>query len=98
MIEHELKTDPEPYRYIKLGLKKAEFRCNDRGFHAGDRLKLKKTTLSHAQRLTGQGGLAYTGDVLYCKVTHVQIGTGYGIPEGYAMLSIEVLEEIKANA
>jgi len=77
---HELKIHPGPFILVLHDLKKAEFRNNDRGFKEGHTLILKEYNPLMA---------AYTGNYIFRKVTHVQ--TGYGIPEGYAMLSIRPL-------
>jgi hypothetical protein len=75
MKEHDLKTDTEPFREVWRGNKTAEFRREDnKTFNAGDIVHL------HEQE-DGE----YTGYSITVKITHVQ--RGYGIPEGYAMLS-----------
>ena len=76
---HELKTNTVPFFALFTKEKTAEFRKNDRNFKVGDTLILKEY-----DPLT-----AYTGLYLLRKVTHVQ--TGYGIPDGYAMLSVRPL-------
>lgn len=42
MREHELKTDPEPFNALWLGLKRYEVRRNDRDYHEGDWLVLRE--------------------------------------------------------
>ena len=74
---HELKIAPAPFDSILRGHKKAEFRNNDRLFVVGDTLLLREKS----------EGQAYTGRSCLVRVTHIQ--TGFGIPEGYAMLSVE---------
>ncbi len=76
---HELKTNPVPYGFLLTKEKTAEFRKMDRDFKIGDTLILKEYNPF----------TAYTGRYLLRKITHIQIG--YGIPEGYAMLSIRIL-------
>jgi len=76
---HELKTNPDPFGALFTKEKTAEFRKNDRGFKIGDTLILKEYN----------SFTAYTGRYLLRKVTHIQIG--YGIPDGYAMLSVRPL-------
>jgi hypothetical protein len=84
MALHELKTDPLPFGCVSLKLKKAEFRKNDRGFKSGDILILKEYNPL----------MGYSGEYVLRKVTHIQ--TGYGIPEGYAMLSMRPLTQDEA--
>jgi hypothetical protein len=78
---HELKTNPDPFGAILMKEKTAEFRKNDRNFKPGDTLILKEYNPF----------TAYSGRYLLRKVTHIQ--TGYGIPEGYAMLSMRPLTQ-----
>lgn len=78
---HELKTNPDPFGFILTNEKKAEFRKMDRDFKIGDTLILKEYNPF----------TAYTGRYLLRKITHIQIG--YGIPEGFAMLSIRKLSQ-----
>lgn len=78
---HELKTNPDPFGYLFTKEKTAEFRKNDRDFKVGDTLILKEYNPF----------TAYSGRYLLRKVTHIQIG--YGIPDGYAMLSIRPLTQ-----
>ena len=80
MTTHELKTHSEPFTRVMLGIKRAEFRKNDRGFELGDRLILREWVPDTE---------VYTGAHLRVNVT--DITTGYGIPEGYCMMSFEVL-------
>jgi hypothetical protein len=73
---HTLKTEHEAWMAVREGTKTAEFRRDDRGFQVGDLLRLKHGT-----------DLA-TGLVLHRRITHIVRGPAFGIPEGYAMLSI----------
>lgn len=75
---HPLKTDPDPFEAVFCGKKTAEFRKNDRDFHVGDELDLRE--ILDTGKLTGRTVIAH--------VTHVQ--NGYGIPNGYVMLSLKV--------
>lgn len=74
---HELKTMPEYYDAVERGAKRAEYRLNDRGFKVGDVLMLREWT-----------GSEYTGRRSCYRITHILEGV-YGLPEGYAILSIE---------
>lgn len=80
-VIHELKTHPEPFELVHCGLKGAEFRLNDRDYETGDHLRLREYEPEAGR---------YTGREVYALVTCVTVG--YGIPAGYAMLSLRVLE------
>lgn len=72
---HGLKCDLDPFLEIFHGRKHAEFRKNDRDFQVGDILRLIPNTTSN----------------LFSAIERqiTCITTGYGIPDGYVMLSIE---------
>jgi len=78
---HELKTNPNPFICVSLDQKRAEFRKNDRDFKVYDTLILREYDVFHG----------YTGSYELRYITHIQ--EGYGIPEGYVMLSIRPLTE-----
>lgn len=103
MNTHDLKTWPEPFAALWSGAKRAEFRKTDRPFAAGDLLRLREWSPVERDRWvaawTGRGlphvedaanARAYTGRSILARVT--DITTGFGIPQGYAMLSIEEVE------
>lgn len=75
---HELKTWPDEFDAILLNLKTHEFRKDDRGFKVGDTLILQEWN-PETER--------YTGRNVRRTVTYIGKG-GFGIPEGYAVLSI----------
>lgn len=77
--EHELKCWPEPFGQLASGIKTAEFRLDDRGFRAGDSLLLREWSPFSEK---------YSGRCLYALVTCKT--TEFGIPAGYAMLSLKV--------
>lgn len=81
--EHELKTWPGVFSAIKRGDKRFEYRYNDRGFHVGDRLRLREYNPA-----TGE----YTGRELRVRVTYIARCPDFGIPDGYVVMSIYVLE------
>lgn len=74
---HDLKCEPIPFFAVFEEKKRAEFRRNDRGFAVGDHIVLKEFK-------NGQ----YTRLELMLEITHIQ--TGFGIPDGFAMLSFQV--------
>ena len=77
-IRHELKIVTGPFEEVKAGVKTAEFRRNDRGYQVGDWCLLREW-LPESQ--------TYTGRDILIRVTCIT--TGYGIPDGYAMLSFK---------
>ncbi len=79
---HELKCWPASFEALRIAEKKADFRQDDRGFEEGDMLIL----MEFDELLCG-----YTGAVLPLRVSHVE--RGFGIPEGFAMLSVERFED-----
>ena len=80
VIDHKLKCWPGPFSEIKAGFKTAEFRKDDRGFLAGDKCLLQEWSPNSGN---------YTGREILIQVTCKT--TGFGIPEGYAMLSFRRL-------
>jgi hypothetical protein len=85
---HELKTDPVPFDAVARGEKTFEVRLNDRDFQPGDELLLRRTRNSGwAMRNTG-APLEYTGEQLRCVVGYVLEGPGYGIADGWVVLSL----------
>jgi hypothetical protein len=80
MKVHDLKTDQEPFIAIWDGLKKHEFRLNDRDFQRGDVLHLRE-----------RFGGTYTGRQIIAEVTYVSTGPHYGIPARHVIMSLTVL-------
>lgn len=75
---HVLKCAPTSFKAIWSGRKRADFRRDDRGgFEAGQFLRLREWDSG-----------AYTAQLLLVEITHVERGPIFGIPEGFAMLSI----------
>lgn len=78
---HELKIHPQEFALVCTGLKKAEFRStDDRDFRINDLIKLNEWEPECKY---------YTGRSATVIITHIQ--TGFGIPEGYAMISNSML-------
>ncbi len=75
---HDVKLLTTYFDDVRLGRKKAELRKNDRGYAVGDMLLLREFT-----------GTEYTGRKLLVQITHVLQGCGYGLADGYAILSIK---------
>lgn len=84
---HELRTDPEPFRYMFAGLKKADLRdLSDRDIQAGDIVVFNEFDREKQY---------YPGRSIKAKITHVQ--TGYMLPENCAMLSFQIIGRLKGN-
>lgn len=75
---HELKTWPQIFKITIDGIKKAEFRKNDRDFRVGDDLILKEYEPNNR---------TYTGRKVIVKITHILYGPNFGIPYDYCMIS-----------
>lgn len=76
-IEHFLKTHPEPFRATETGVKRFEFRRNDRNFVVGDTLVL--------QEFTPEQG--YSGKEIRRSVDYI-LHSGFGLPDGYCIMSL----------
>ena len=76
---HALKTWPEAFMATREGRKTADFRKDDRHFKLGDILILQEWSPQTK---------AYTGEMEVREITDIQRGPNWGIPEGYAMLSV----------
>ncbi len=75
---HELKCDPLPFFEIRVGLKRCEVQyIKDRDFKVGDTLVLREFDRDKQ---------SYSGNSCRVTITHIQ--TGYGLPDGLAVLSI----------
>lgn len=82
---HILKTHPEPFEAVWERRKSAEFRRDDRvpRFALHDTLYLREWD---------PDALSYSGRVILARVTDIRREATFGIPEGYAMLSIVAFE------
>lgn len=76
---HDLKCEPEPFAAVVEGRKRMEFRKDDRGFSVGDTVTLHE--------LTAVGG-EKTGNKYTFRISHILRDTAFGVPLGYAVLSI----------
>jgi hypothetical protein len=79
---HELKIWPEAYGPLEAGRKRHEFRKDDRGFEIGDFLYLREWEVDRRE---------YTGRASIARVTYLSKGPAYGIPQGYCVMSVELL-------
>jgi len=85
-VIHHLKIWPVPFTSMLHNDKAAEFRINDRDFHVADQVLF--TEWDHKVG-------AFTGRSILAVITDVQRGPDWGIPEGYAVLSIRLLSPIQ---
>jgi hypothetical protein len=76
---HELKTSPDYFRDVCLGVKKFEVRYNDRGFEVGDRLYLRE----FEERTQN-----YTGRVKHKQVTYLLDDPRF-VKNGFVIMGIE---------
>ena len=95
MKEHELKTDPVVFEDVISGKKKHEIRFDDRGFEVGDLLKLRKTRHTGEEMKAGKP-LEYIESPAYFYVTHIQ--RGYGLKDGWVILSVEPRDACSCEA
>lgn len=75
-----LKAWPEPFEAMLAGDKRFEFRRNDRDFAVGDILGIHEWN-PETER--------YTGRTIVRRVTYVLREGQFGVPKGYAVLSLE---------
>jgi hypothetical protein len=88
MKNHELKTDHQPFSDVFNGLKSFEIRKDDRHFSVNDTLHLRETYHTGEEMAKG-APLDYTGRELLLSVTHKL--TGYGLLDGWCIMSIRIL-------
>ena len=89
MKPHELRTWPAAYQLMVTGAKTLEYRKDDRegGFQTGDSLRLREYDPQTE---------AYSGREMTVLVTDVQRGPDWGIPVGYAVMSVKSPVDIDA--
>ena len=78
-MRHDLKCWPEPFQAVVDGVKTAEYRRDDRGFAVGDGLLLCEWDYKTEK---------FTGRQVYVTVMHIVRGGTFGVPLGYAVMSI----------
>lgn len=74
---------------MKQGLKRFEFRKDDRGYEVGDVLTLREWDPATEQ---------YTGDDILRIVTYKLDGGKFGLPDGYCIMSVKVVESYSAGS
>lgn len=80
MAAHELKTWPDVFQEIVEGRKRHEYRRNDRGFMLWDHVLLQEWDPMEEK---------YTGHSYMCQITSISYGPEWGIPEGFAVFTID---------
>jgi hypothetical protein len=82
MATHELKSWPGQFQAMWTGLKRAEFRRDDRSDQVGGLLALREWDPTRRED---------TGFRLTARVTHLVRGPELEVPAGFVVLSIELL-------
>lgn len=80
---HEVKILPKYFEQVKSGTKTFEYRKNDRGYQAGDIIKLMEYQPESD---------TYTGNSLEVEITYILKDGELNIPTGYAVMSINRLQ------
>jgi len=80
---HDLKCQPDPYWSIMQGVKRFEFRKNDRNFQKRDILHLREWAPDPHHPEFGH----FTGRSCLVIVSYI-LSEGFGLPEGYVIMSI----------
>ena len=84
-MTHELKTWPEYFQMVWMGVKNYEIRKDDRNFQAGDVLVLRELAVL-ASRYTGRSILVRVDSVIR------KLPRGFGLRAGFCVMSITVLK------
>jgi hypothetical protein len=91
-MEHELKTWPIYFDRIEDGSKTFEIRRNDRGFQAGDTLRLREYNPAGDHEACADENCQtkrYTGREVFRKIGFVASGTLFGLELGeHVVLSL----------
>lgn len=82
-VIHEVKILPKYFAEVQSGAKTFEYRRDDRGYKAGDIIKLRE--------YQPESGI-YTGNSLEAEITYILKGGELNIPTGYAIMSINRLQ------
>lgn len=94
---HELKCLPGPFTAMRAGLKRSEFRRDDRDFQVGDTLRVREydAVIKNGDVVARAG---YTGNEDSYRVTYKLAGE-FGVPHGYCVLGItpDVYKEIQGT-
>lgn len=92
---HVLKTWPEEFKAVVSGEKTHEWRRDDRPFSVGDDLLLEE--FEPCPKCNAKGGECcsephgvYTGRLAKASVTYITRSPGFGIPDGWLVMSVSV--------
>lgn len=88
-MDHELKTWPPFFQAIVDGRKTFEVRRNDRGFQAGDRLRLREWDPSESMQPVS---FRYSGREVHVLVTYVLTGESFGVKDGFCVMGLALTE------
>lgn len=75
------------------GLKVHEYRRDDRGFRVGDELRLREWDACTCGAPGCTDG-SFTNRELRARVTYLSRGPAWGIPEGFAVMSVKVVQKV----
>ncbi len=84
---HKLRTWPAEFKAMKAGLKKFEWRRDNRKFKVGDMLILNEWNPKVKD---------FTGNFLIVKITYI-LREKFGCPKGYCIMSIDIIKNININ-
>lgn len=93
MTVHELKCWPEAFQAKVDGRKPWEFRKTDRDFQEGDTIVEREWAPSFDESGNLTGG-EYTGRTVEEVVTFILRGPGFGIPDGYCIMTTERVDTV----
>jgi len=82
MTEHDLKTWPEYFQPMYEGIKRFEYRKNDRNFKEGDILHLREWK---------SGSQRYTGRELKARIEYILHGGVFDLPKEWCIMSIFII-------
>lgn len=88
---HDLKCWPPCWEAIATGRKTCDLRKNDRGYRVGDLLILREWIPDNWLEDDTPGG--FTGRVCQREITHVLLGSKFGLASGYVALSLQAVIE-----
>lgn len=80
---HQLKTWPSLFETVWSGLNLYQLRKYDRRFRVGDTLHLSEWDPEKKE---------YSGRYVRAAVTHILLGPILGLKEGWALMSVRVVE------
>lgn len=79
MTTHVLKCHPFPFDCTAAGFKPYEVRVNDRNYHIGDGVELRRWDPDAGK---------YTGQRLTARIGHVTAGGEWGLPPSLCVFSL----------